>query len=66
MTSLEELRKSSARVRAAEEELDAARLARDDLIRDVRRSTKHTVSEIAEAAGVSLATVKTVVRGLRQ
>ncbi|WP_030440886.1 hypothetical protein [Actinoplanes subtropicus] len=66
MTTLDDLRKSSLRVKAAEQELEAARLDRDDLIRDVRRTTKHTVPEIAEAAGVSQATVKTVVRGLRQ
>lgn len=65
MTTLEDLRKSSERLQAAERELEEARLARDDLIRHLRRSTKHTLSEIAEAAGVSLATVKSVVRGLR-
>ncbi|WP_153040538.1 hypothetical protein [Actinoplanes sp. TFC3] len=66
MATLEDLQKSGARVRAAEQELEVARGARDDLIRDVRLSTKHTVPAIAEAAGVSLATVKTVIRGLRQ
>lgn len=65
MNTLEDLRKSSDRVQAAERELEEARLARDDMIRHVRRSTKHTLTEIADAAGVSLATVKTVVRGLR-
>ena len=65
MSTLEDLRKIADRVRAASETLDDLRQRRDDAIRDVRRSTGHTVPEIAEAAGVSQATVKTVVRGIR-
>jgi DNA-binding MarR family transcriptional regulator len=53
------------RVQDATQALDALRRQRDDAIRDVRRSTSHTVPEIADAAGVSQATVKTVIRGLR-
>ena len=65
MTALEELQKLAERVRDASQALDALRQERDALIRDVRRSTDHTVPEIAEAAGVSQATVKTVIRGVR-
>jgi len=62
---LEGLRKLGERVRAAELALDEARRQRDDAIRQVRRGTDHTVPEIADAAGVSQATVKTVLRGVR-
>jgi DNA-binding MurR/RpiR family transcriptional regulator len=65
MTTLEDLRKFAERLREAEQALDGVRQQRDDAIRDVRRSTDHTVPEIAEAAGVSQATVKTVIRGIR-
>ncbi len=65
MTDLDRLRAAADSVRSATEALDAARAARDKLIRDVRQSTSHTVPEIADAAGVSQATVKTVIRGLR-
>ena len=62
--TLDVLRQHAARVRAAELELDEARQARDEVIRDLRRNSAHTVSEIAEAGGVSLATAKTVLRGI--
>ena len=62
--TLDVLRQAAARVRAAERELDEARQARDEAIRDLRRSSAHTVPELAEAAGVSLATAKTVLRGI--
>jgi signal transduction histidine kinase len=62
---LNELRRLAKQVQAAEAALDKARRARDEAIRNVRRSTSHTVPEIADAAGVSQATVKTVIRGLR-
>ncbi|MDG6110532.1 hypothetical protein Daura_07380 [Dactylosporangium aurantiacum] len=65
MTDLDRLRAAAESVRAATEALDAARADRDKLIRAVRQSTDHTVPEIADAAGVSQATVKTVIRGLR-
>ncbi|MBX7269773.1 hypothetical protein KIF24_29655 [Micromonospora sp. Llam7] len=65
MTALEDLEKLGARVREASQALEDLRQQRDQLIRDVRRSTNHTVPEIADAAGVSQATVKTVVRGVR-
>ncbi|GAA1545696.1 hypothetical protein GCM10009827_077240 [Dactylosporangium maewongense] len=65
MTDLDRLRAAADSVRAATEALDVARADRDKLIRDVRQSTTHTVPEIADAAGVSQATVKTVIRGLR-
>ncbi|WP_139128889.1 hypothetical protein [Micromonospora nigra] len=65
MTALEDLQKLAERVREASQALETLRQQRDALIRDVRRSTDHTVPEIAEAAGVSQATVKTVVRGVR-
>jgi DNA-binding NarL/FixJ family response regulator len=64
-TTLDDLRKLADRVRAASDALDDLRQKRDEAIRDVRRSTGHTVPEIADAAGVSQATVKTVVRGIR-
>ncbi len=63
--ALEDLRKLGERVQAAELALDEARRRRDDAIREVRQSTDHTVPEIADAAGVSQATVKTVLRGVR-
>jgi DNA-binding MurR/RpiR family transcriptional regulator len=63
--TLDDLHELSERVQAAERALDDARRARDEAIRDVRRNTRHTVAEIAEAAGVSLATIKAVTRGLR-
>jgi signal transduction histidine kinase len=62
--TLDVLRQHASRVQAAERELEEARQARDDAIREVRRSTAHTVPEIAEAAGVSLATAKSVLRGV--
>lgn len=65
MVTLDDLRTLAERVRAASEALDALRAERDDAIRAVRKSTGHTVPEIADAAGVSQATVKTVVRGIR-
>jgi len=65
MPTLEDLRAAAERVREAAKALDDIRQQRDDLIRDVRRTSEHTVPEIAEAAGVSQATVKTVIRGLR-
>jgi predicted transcriptional regulator len=65
MTTLNDLRKLGKQVRDADQALEKLRLQRDEAIRDVRRSTGHTVAEIAEAAGVSLATVKVVIRGLR-
>lgn len=65
MTTLDELRKLAGRVREASEALDDLRRQRDDAICDVRRTTDHTVPEIASAAGVSQATVKTVIRGMR-
>ena len=65
MANLEDLRKLAKEVRAASETLDKIRHQRDELIRDVRRTTKHTVPEIADAAGVSQATIKTIIRGLR-
>lgn len=61
--SLDDLRALAARVRAAEGDLDAARRERDEVIRELRTATQHTVPELAEAAGVSQATVKAVVRG---
>jgi hypothetical protein len=65
MTDLDHLRAAAKSVQAATEALDAARADRDKLIRQVRQSTTHTVPEIADAAGISQATVKTVIRGLR-
>lgn len=65
MPSLDDLRKLSGQVQQAAESLDSLRRKRDDAIRDVRRKTSHTVPEIAAAAGVSEATVKTVIRGVR-
>jgi hypothetical protein len=65
MTTLDDLRKLARRVQDATEALDALRRQRDDAIREVRLSTASTVPEIADAAGVSQATVKTVIRGLR-
>ncbi|WKU07067.1 hypothetical protein [Micromonospora sp. HUAS LYJ1] len=65
MATLDDLQKLAAGVREASQALEDLRRKRDQLIRDLRRSTTHTVPEIAVAAGVSQATVKTVVRGLR-
>ncbi|HEY8455756.1 MAG TPA: hypothetical protein VIL34_09185 [Actinopolymorphaceae bacterium] len=65
MASLDDLRKLAEQVREATQVLEDLRRRRDEAIREVRRTTKHTVPEIAEAAGVSQATVKTVIRGLR-
>jgi len=65
VTTLEDLRKLGKRVREAGQALEDLRQQRDAAIRDVRRTTGHTVPEIAEAAGVSPATVKAVIRGLR-
>jgi cell division protein ZapA (FtsZ GTPase activity inhibitor) len=63
--TLDDLHELAARVETAERALDDARLARDEGIREVRLQTRHTVAEIAEAAGISVATVKAVTRGLR-
>lgn len=63
--TLDDLRTVAKRLREAEKSLDALRQERDEVIRQVRRQTNHTVAEIAEAAGVSLATVKSVLRGIR-
>ncbi len=65
MATLDELRKLARRFEDASQALEDLRRQRDDAIREVRRSTEHTVPEIASAAGVSQATVKTVLRGLR-
>jgi DNA-binding transcriptional regulator YiaG len=63
--TLGDLQKLGAKVEEAEAALDEARRTRDAAIRDVRRHTRFTVAEIAEAAGVSPGTVKAVTRGLR-
>lgn len=63
--TLDTLRPLGAKVQAAETAMDEARRERDEMIRQVRRATDHTIREIAEAAGISEATVKTVIRGLR-
>lgn len=63
--SIDDLRDLAARVRAAERALDDARRERDVAIRELRRAAQHTVPELAEAAGVSQATVKTVIRGIQ-
>lgn len=65
VTTLDDLRKLARQVSDATATLDALRQRRDQAIRDVRRAGVHTVREIAEAAGVSEATVKAVIRGLR-
>ncbi len=65
MPSLDELRTLAVQVRKVSQELEELRQRRDDAMRAVRRTTEHTVPEIAEAAGVSQATVKTVIRGIR-
>ncbi|MEU7902995.1 hypothetical protein [Actinoplanes sp. NPDC049118] len=65
MPTLDELRELATRVRDATAALDDLRRERDKLIREVRLTGEHSVPEIADAAGVSPATVKTVVRGLR-
>ncbi len=62
--TLDDLRVLAARVREAEQGLAEARRERDQGIKDVRSQSRHTVAEIAEAAGVSLATAKSVLRGL--
>lgn len=65
MTTLDDLRKLAEQVRNATQLLEDLRQQRDEAIRHVRRTTNHTVPEIAEAAGVSQATVKTIIRGIR-
>ena len=65
MATLDDLRNLADELRKTTQSLDELRQRRDDAIRDVRRSTPHTVAEIASAAGVSEATVKTVIRGMR-
>ena len=65
MRDLDDLRKLASRVSDATKGLDRLRHERDEAIREVRRTTKHTVPEIAAAAEVSQATVKTVLRGIR-
>jgi len=45
---------------------EAALPLRDDAMRQLRRETRLTLAEIAELAGVSLATTKTVLRGVRK
>lgn len=62
--TLDDLRALAARVRQAEQVLADARRERDQGIRDVRSQGRHTVAEIADAADVSPATVKIVIRGL--
>jgi len=64
MTTLEALRDLADQMEAAKQTLELVRQKRDEAIRAVRQTTNHTVTEIADAAGVSEATVKTVVRGL--
>ncbi len=61
--SLDDLRTLAAQVVEAEHQLSQARAARDAGIRDVRAQQQHTVQEIADAAGVSLATAKIALRG---
>ncbi len=63
--TLDDLRSLGEEVRTAEKALDAARTARDAGIRDVRALREHTLAEIADAAGVSVPTVRAVTRGLR-
>lgn len=63
--TLDDLRSVAERLREAEKALDDLRQERDEVIREVRRQSNHTVPEIAEAAGVSLATAKSVLRGIR-
>lgn len=63
--SLEDLRRAAARVADAERALVDARRERDELLRYLRGATRHTVPELAAAAAVSQATVKTVLRGIR-
>lgn len=65
LRTMDDLRELGAQVEAAERGLNDARRTRDQAIRDVRLHTRHTVAEIAEAARVSPATVKSVTRGLR-
>ncbi|MBL7499649.1 hypothetical protein I6A84_13045 [Frankia sp. CNm7] len=61
--TLDDLRTLAERVQKAERDLTAARRERDDAIREVRAAGGHTVPAIADAAGVSLATAKIVLRG---
>lgn len=63
--TLDDLRQLGAQVQAAEKALEDARRERDEAIRDLRKHSRHTAAELAEAALVSLATVKAVTRGLR-
>jgi predicted transcriptional regulator len=65
VTSLDDLRELARQVNDATAALEELRQRRDEAIREVRRTGLHTVREIAEAAGVSEATVKAVIRGLR-
>jgi len=62
---LDGLRELGARVQTAEQALNDARTGRDEAIREVRRQTSATIRQIADAAGVSEATVKIVTRGIR-
>lgn len=62
--TLDDLRALAGTVREAEQNLNDARRERDQAIRDVRSQGGHTVAEIADAADVSPATVKVVIRGL--
>ncbi|MBX6390509.1 MAG: hypothetical protein IRZ08_16200 [Frankia sp.] len=61
--TLDDLRALAAQVRQAEQALSEARRQRDAAIREVRAQGTHTVQEIADAAGVSLATAKIALRG---
>ncbi|SQD96264.1 hypothetical protein FMEAI12_3560009 [Parafrankia sp. Ea1.12] len=63
--TLDDLRRLGEDVRSTEKALDAARAARDEGIRDVRALREHTLAELADAAGVSVPTVRAVTRGLR-
>lgn len=42
---------------------DEGRKLRDQTMRELRASGRHTIAQIAEMAGVSLATAKIVLRG---
>ncbi|CAO5247202.1 conserved hypothetical protein [Frankia sp. AgKG'84/4] len=61
--TLDDLRTLAAQVADAEQRLSRARTARDNGIREVRAQRQYTVQEIADAAGVSLATAKIALRG---
>jgi DNA-binding MurR/RpiR family transcriptional regulator len=63
--ALDDLRDLAVRVGAAERALADARRERDDAVRELRQAARHTVPELAAAAGVSQATVKSIIRGLR-